>query len=57
MILDGKKEAALLREEIKKEITALKEKYNKAPGLTVICFTLHPISSVKISNLPQGLNS
>ena len=36
MILDGKKEAALLREEIKKEIAALKEKDNKIPGLTVI---------------------
>ena len=36
MILDGKKEAALLREEIKKEITALKERDNKVPSLTVI---------------------
>ncbi len=36
MILDGKKEAALLREEIKKEIIALKEQDNKVPGLTVI---------------------
>lgn len=36
MIIDGKKEAALLREEIKKEISLLKEKYNKAPGLSVI---------------------
>jgi len=36
MIIDGKKEAALLREEIKKEITLIKEKYNRSPGLSVI---------------------
>ena len=36
MILDGKKEAALLREEIKKEILEIKKKTNKSPGLSVI---------------------
>jgi len=36
MILDGKKEAALLREEIKKEISEIKKKINKSPGLSVI---------------------
>ena len=36
MIIDGKKEAALLREEIKKEILLLKEKTKKVPGLSVI---------------------
>ena len=36
MIIDGKKEAAILREEIKKEITSIKSKTNKVPGLTVI---------------------
>ena len=36
MILDGKKEAALLREEIKKEILEIKTKNNKSPGLSVI---------------------
>ena len=36
MILDGKKEAALLREEIKKEILDIKKKINKSPGLSVI---------------------
>ena len=30
------KEAALLREEVKKEISSLKEKLNKVPGLSVI---------------------
>ena len=36
MIIDGKKEAAALREEIKKEIISIKSKTNKVPGLTVI---------------------
>ena len=36
MIIDGKKEAQLLRDEIKKEILSIKLKNNKVPGLTVI---------------------
>ena len=36
MIIDGKKEAADLREKIKNEITAIKNQTNKSPGLTVI---------------------
>ena len=36
MIIDGKKVAAELREELKKEVSNLKAKYNKIPGLTVI---------------------
>ena len=36
MIIDGKKEAELLRNEIKKEIELIKSKNNKVPGLTVI---------------------
>ena len=36
ILIDGKKEAALLREELKKEVSGLKTKYNKVPGLTVI---------------------
>ena len=36
MILDGKKESALLREEIKKEILEIKIRTNKSPGLSVI---------------------
>ena len=36
MIIDGKQESALLREEIKKEISIIKEKTNKVPGLSVI---------------------
>ena len=36
MIIDGKKEAEILREEIKKEIISIKKKTNKVPGLVVI---------------------
>ncbi len=36
ILIDGKKIAAELREELKKEVSELKSKYNKAPGLTVI---------------------
>jgi len=36
ILIDGKKEAANLREELKKEVSHLKTKYNKVPGLTVI---------------------
>tara|TARA_B100000427_G_scaffold111108_1_gene92112 strand:- start:430 stop:1275 length:846 start_codon:yes stop_codon:yes gene_type:complete len=36
ILIDGKKEAANLREELKKEVSQLKTKYNKVPGLTVI---------------------
>ena len=36
ILIDGKKIAAELREELKKEVTELKVKHNKIPGLTVI---------------------
>ena len=36
ILIDGKKFAAELREELKKEVLTLKSKYNKVPGLTVI---------------------
>jgi len=35
ILIDVKKAAAELREELKKEVLKLKSKYNKAPGLTV----------------------
>ena len=35
ILIDGKKAAAELREELKKEVTDLKTKYNKVPGLTL----------------------
>ena len=36
ILIDWKKEAALLREELKKEVAQLKTKHNTVPGLTVI---------------------
>ena len=36
ILIDGKKIAAELREELKTEVSELKTKYNKVPGLTVI---------------------
>ena len=36
ILIDGKKIAAELREELKKEVLSLKEKHNKIPGLTVV---------------------
>ena len=36
IVIDGQKEAANLRQELKKEVLDLKAKYNKVPGLTVI---------------------
>ena len=36
ILIDGKKAAAELREELKQEVSGLKTKYNKVPGLTVI---------------------
>ena len=36
ILIDGKKAAAALREELKQEVADLKTKYNKVPGLTVI---------------------
>ena len=36
ILIDGKKEAAELRENLKKEVSQLKAKHNKIPGLTVI---------------------
>jgi methylenetetrahydrofolate dehydrogenase (NADP+) / methenyltetrahydrofolate cyclohydrolase len=36
ILIDGKKIAAKLREELRKEVVELKSKYNKVPGLTVI---------------------
>ena len=36
ILIDGKKIAGELREELKKEVSELKSKYNKVPGLTVI---------------------
>ena len=36
ILIDGKKAAAELREELKKEVSDFKAKTNKVPGLTVV---------------------
>ena len=50
MIIDGKKEAADLREEIKKEILEIKKKINKNPNLTVILIGDFTPSQIYVRN-------
>jgi methylenetetrahydrofolate dehydrogenase (NADP+)/methenyltetrahydrofolate cyclohydrolase len=50
MIIDGKKEAAVLRDEIKKEIDSIKSKTNKVPGLTVILIGDFEPSQIYVRN-------
>ena len=50
MIIDGKIEAAILREEIKKEIVLIKEKTNKAPKLVVILIGEFTPSQIYVRN-------
>jgi methylenetetrahydrofolate dehydrogenase (NADP+)/methenyltetrahydrofolate cyclohydrolase len=62
MILDGKKEAALLREEIKKEILEIKKKNNISPGLSVILIGDFAPSQIYVKNKEKnskevGINS
>ena len=62
MIIDGKKEAALLREEIMKEILLLKEKTKKVPGLSVILIGDFTPSQIYVKNKEKnskevGINS
>ena len=62
MIIDGKKEAAILREKIKNEIANLKKKTNKVPGLTVILIGEFEPSQIYVRNKEKnskevGINS
>jgi methylenetetrahydrofolate dehydrogenase (NADP+)/methenyltetrahydrofolate cyclohydrolase len=62
MILDGKKESALLREEIKKEILEIKIRTNKSPGLSVILVGDFIPSQIYVKNKEKnskevGINS
>ena len=62
MIIDGKKESALLREEIKKEISEIKKKINKSPGLSVILIGDFAPSQIYVKNKEKnskevGINS
>jgi methylenetetrahydrofolate dehydrogenase (NADP+)/methenyltetrahydrofolate cyclohydrolase len=62
MIIDGKKEAQLLRDEIKKEIESIKSKKNKVPGLSVILIGDFAPSQIYVKNKEKnakevGINS
>ena len=62
MIIDGKKTAAELREELKKKVAELKSTYNAVPGLTVILVGEDPASKIYVKNKEKfakeiGMNS
>ncbi len=50
MIIDGKKEAEIIRNEIKKEISDLKSKTSKIPSLTVILIGDYVPSQIYVKN-------
>ena len=50
ILIDGKKIAAELREELKKEVSNLKNKHNKVPGLTVILIGDFKPSQIYVRN-------
>jgi methylenetetrahydrofolate dehydrogenase (NADP+)/methenyltetrahydrofolate cyclohydrolase len=62
MIIDGKKAAAELRSQLKKQVDELKSKYNIVPGLTVILVGEDAPSKIYVRNKEKsavevGLNS
>ena len=62
MIIDGKKEAEIIRNEIKKEISDLKKKNGKTPSLTVILIGDFAPSLIYVKNKEKsarevGINS
>jgi len=62
MIIDGKKVAAELREELKKKVGDLKSKHNAVPGLTVILVGEDAPSKIYVKNkeksaIEVGINS
>ena len=62
ILIDGKKEAALLRQKLKDEVTELKKKFNNVPGLTVILIGELAPSQIYVRNKEKsakevGLNS
>ena len=62
ILIDGKKEAASLRQKLKDEVTELKKKFNNVPGLTVILIGELAPSQIYVRNKEKsakevGLNS
>ena len=56
ILIDGKKTAAELREDLKKEVSELKKKYNKIPGLTVILIGELTPSKIYVKNKEKSAN-
>ena len=56
ILIDGKKAAAELREELKKEVAELKSKHNKVPGLTVILIGDMTPSQIYVRNKEKSAN-
>ena len=56
ILIDGKKIAAELREELKQEVSELKNKYNKVPGLTVILIGDMAPSQIYVRNKEKSAN-
>ena len=56
ILIDGKKVAAELRQELKKEVAELKIKYNKVPGLTVILVGELAPSKIYVKNKEKSAN-
>jgi len=56
ILIDGKKEAAELREELKNEVAELKTKHNKVPGLTVILIGDMTPSQIYVRNKEKSAN-
>ena len=56
ILIDGKKAAAELREELKKEVAHLKTKHNKVPGLTVILIGDMAPSQIYVRNKEKSAN-
>ena len=56
ILIDGKKAAAELREELKKEVAKLKAKHNKVPGLTVILIGDLTPSQIYVRNKERFAN-
>ena len=62
MIIDGKKEAEIIRKEVQDEILSLKSKINKTPSLTVILIGDYAPSQIYVKNKEKsakevGINS
>ncbi len=56
ILIDGKKIAAELRAELKLEVSELKKKYNKVPGLTVILIGDLAPSQIYVRNKEKSAN-